>query len=517
MNLRNYQRECIDAVLRLKAEGKHRQLISMATAAGKTVVFSHLIKEVGGRAIIIAHTIELLKQAQKTLKMVAPELTVGLVNENYKDFNADVVIVSTQSAFLESNLKQLKAQNINIMIYDECHRAAAEGNRRIIEELGFGKGTNKLLVGCTATAYRSDKKGLGEVFDVVAFEKSAVDLINDGFLVPPKGYKVATDIDLSAVQTVDGDFHQSSLAAVMNTTEMNQLIVKSWLSIAKDRPTICFAVNVAHAKNIANMFVAHGVAASSIDGEMPQKDRDDVLEKYKAGEIKVLCNCSILTEGVDLPMTQCVITKPTKSKGLYTQMVGRGLRLWPDKDNCIVLDFGSKNHTICSTAVLFEDQINPPQQARNQNAERELPPKLNPQLKAAIVNSDPLGKSFTWQRGQDNSYIMRGGGIARIEIQQQSKDQYIVYYCEGLEYTELAYGVDFEWAFSTAEDYARDNRKKFALSDKDASWRNEPITEKQKALFKKCRFKAGIDKLTKGQATDIISSGILFNKKEENQ
>ncbi len=217
MILRKYQRECIDSILRLKDQGKHRLLVSLATAGGKTVVFSHLIKEVGGRTIIIAHTIELLKQAQKTLKMVAPQLTVGLVNEHYKEFYTDVVICSIQSAGIEANLKKLKAQEFTTLIYDECHHSASDGSRRVLDELGFGKGTNKLLVGCTATAFRNDRKGLGEVFDVVAFERTAVDLINDGYLVPPKGYKVATDIDLSKVKTVDGDFSQASLSDVMNT------------------------------------------------------------------------------------------------------------------------------------------------------------------------------------------------------------------------------------------------------------------------------------------------------------
>ena len=161
ITLRNYQQECLDAIKRLANQGTRRQLISIGTGGGKTVVFASLIRELCKykRIIVVAHTHELLYQAKDKLLMLAPDVNVGLVDGSHKEFSAQVVIVSVQSACIEKNLKKLKEQNFELFIYDECHHSGTDTARKLINELGFGKGTKKLLCGFTATGWREDGKG----------------------------------------------------------------------------------------------------------------------------------------------------------------------------------------------------------------------------------------------------------------------------------------------------------------------------------------------------------------------
>ncbi len=514
ISLRPYQVECLAKIKELHAQGKNRLLVSLPTASGKTVIFAHLITKLSGRALIIAHTHELLQQAEEKLIMIAPDIYAGFVDGEHKDFGAEVVIASVQSASLDSNLNQLSKQNFGILIYDECHHAATDSARKIIDRLGFGKKTNKLLVGFTATAWRQDKKGLGEIFDTVAYEKDTKSMIDEGWLVPPVGYKIATDIDLSSVQSVDGDFVQASLARVMDTQDMCSKVVEAYIQKASGRKAICFGVSVNHAKNLADGFNARGVVAKVIHGEMTLQEREAVLENYRSGSTQVLCNCQILTEGVDLPETSCVIVaRPTKSLGLYVQMVGRGLRLWPNKKDCVVLDVGDRHHSICNAAMLLSDSEKDQIKERTKKEMlRELPVKLNPKLKAVLVSSDPLGQSFTWERGDNNAYFMRGAGKARIDIVSFGKDTYAAIYSDEESRRIIAENLNFEWAFSTAEDYAKVNRKLFVLSDKEAEWRELPITDKQIKTLRKCGFKSGVDKLTRGQASAIMQSGVLWRR-----
>lgn len=517
LTLRPYQRECLEAIHKLHSQGKHRQLISLPTAAGKTIVFSHLIKQVGGRTLVLAHTCELLDQARDKIKMVCPGLEVGLVNSRSKCFDAPVVISSVQAASVPANLANLAAQGFDLVIADECHHFAAESPRKVLSHLGFGEGTTRLLTGFSATCFRADGdgKGLGEVFDIVAYERSIKEMIDDGYLCTPRGLKIATDIDFSKVKTADGDFQAASLAKIMDTPEMNEIVVNAYRDNAGNSSAICFGVNVEHAIRLSEQFSSAGISSKAIYGEMPRQERAAILNEYLSGSITVLCNCHMLTEGFDAPHTSCVIVaKPTRSRGLYQQMVGRGLRLWPNKRECLVLDCNDKNHSICSAALLVRDSE--VSSTKKQIAEEKkeildkLPAKLNQKLKAAIINFDPLGESFTWEH-EGKTYFMRGCGKLRLEIIPQG-DTYQVTCANsaiGQENRLVASGLSFEYAFAAAEDFAKANRQLFVVSDMGAPWRDLPITDRQVALIRSRGYRAGIENLNRGQASTIIASGAL--------
>lgn len=513
--LRPYQENCLKAIIEAHRQGISRQLISLPTGAGKTVIFAHLIKNLGLRTLVLAHTVELLDQARDKIKMICPSLHIGRLNASSKEFDHKVVVATTQSARIEANLEKLKAQNFGLCIYDEAHRAASDSSRDILEALGFIKGSQRLLCGFTACAFRQDHRGLGENFDQIVYQKKLRELVEDGYLVKPTGIHIETNVDLSQVQIGDGDFRPESLAAIMDTPELRKLIIDSWLEKARDRKTVCFGVNVAHATKLAECFRANGIKSESIDGGTHPKDRTTILNKYRRGEIDVLVNCMILTEGFDCPETDCVlIARPTQSKGLFQQMAGRGLRLWPNKVDCLILAVGSKMHPLCSTAQLLEDSEPDPERERKPTKEtnsllNQLPINLNQKLKAALLSFDPLSDVFSWQR-DEGTHFLKASPTTHLEVSPIGNDQYEVT-ITGDKSQTLATGLNFEYAFAAAEDFARANKSTFKIADRTAAWREAPASIKQIQLIRsKTGCRAGLDKLTRGQASDLI--GIIISQ-----
>jgi ATP-dependent helicase IRC3 len=516
LKLRPYQEECLETIKTKFSQGVGRQLVHLPTAAGKTVIFSNLIQQLNRKTLVLAHTYELLDQAKDKIEMITPGIDVGIVNADSKEFDSHVVVSSIQSARQPETLAELQRQGFSLCIYDEAHRAAALSPRHILSSLGFFGSTENLLVGFSATPFRTDNKGLGEVFDEVVYKKTIKDLINLGFLCNPVGVKITTDLDLSTVKTEDGDFVTASLASVMNTTQMNELVVNAYIERAVERKTVCFAVNVSHAKSLAEAFKNRGISSEAIYGELPSHEREDLLNRFQNGSISVLTNCQILTEGWDCPQVDCVlVAKPTQSKGLYQQMCGRGLRLWPNKKDCLILDFGSKSHSLCSTNVLIQDSEEFEQKRKSEGKmvefAKSLPPSINKKLRASIIEFDLLGDSFTWLK-DGSSYYLKATGGKILKIFPTSENRFSVIFFNEKSSETVCKGMSFEYAFSSAEEFAKNNRGLFVVNDLEAPWRRLPISNKQKELLRSFGYRAGIDELSRGQASLIISSGALNRK-----
>lgn len=516
LKLRSYQEECLETIKSKFKLGVCRQLVHLPTAAGKTVIFSNLIQQLNRKTLVLAHTCELLDQARDKIRMIAPNIDVGIVNAEFKEFDKHVVVSSIQSARQPEQLARLQNEEFELCVYDEAHRAAALSPRKILSDLGFLKSSKKLLVGFSATPFRSDNKGLGEIFDEVVYKKTIQDLIAFGFLCEPVGMKIITDLDLSAVKTEDGDFVTQSLASVMNTKQMNEIVVNSYIEQAIDRKTVCFAVTVSHAQNLAEAFRSRGIASEAIYGEMPAHERADLLKRLQSGNISVLTNCQILTEGWDCPEVNCVlVAKPTQSKGLFQQMCGRGLRLFPNKKDCLILDFGSKTHSLCGMASLLVD-IEEKEKQRNAEGKmsgfaKNLPPSINKKLRASIAEFDLLGEAFTWVKS-GQSFSIKAAGNKTLKIVPSIEERFNVIFFNGKTTEIIAGDISFEYAFSTAEEFAKANRSLFTISDIEAPWRELPVTDRQKDLFRSFGYRAGIESLSRGQASLIISSGVLNRK-----
>ncbi len=365
-HLRAYQSEALTAVRDAYIAGKRRVIVSLPTGTGKTVVFAHFprVLNMKKRLLVLAHREELLLQARDRFRSVDPELKVEIEQAgSHAAGDAKVVIASVPTlARSGSRLSQLQPDEFSIIVVDEAHHAVAPSYRRIFDHFGlFEPGASRYLIGFTATPRRGDKQGLGEVFEDVCYARDIREMIAGRYLCPITGWRVDTDLSLDNVKVRHGDFVERELAGVVNTPLRNNLLVKAYKDFAAERRAIVFCVDVAHAKDVHYAFVNAGIRAAPVWGELSRDQRRSTLVRFSTGEIDVVTNCNLLTEGFDEPRVDCVImARPTRSKLLYAQMVGRGTRLHLAKKNLMVIDVAdnSRTHQLPGLHSLFNLPLN---------------------------------------------------------------------------------------------------------------------------------------------------------------
>lgn len=363
--LRPYQARALAQLLACRDQGLKRVLVVMPTGTGKTTLFSSLIgshhETDGAKSLVLAHRRELLDQAYRRIGLQNDQLDVAIEGAGKSlRGEADVAVGSVQSLGRPASTR-LADFNPGLIIIDEAHHAAAATYQRAMERFGcFGEET--FTVGVTATPHRMDNRQLhgtdAAIFQDIAFTYSLREAIQDGWLADVRGYRVATGIDLSRVRVQHGDYNARQLQQAVNTEERNDAAYMHWSEVAKDRRTIVFCSGIEHADDVADLFRARGVDCESVNGSMPNQKRDAIMRRFATGQTQVLTNVDIATEGFDLPEVSCVLMlRPTQSWALYTQMIGRGLRVLPntidgvveadarrsevrksDKPDCIVID-----------------------------------------------------------------------------------------------------------------------------------------------------------------------------------
>jgi len=338
--LRSYQREAIHAVLNARRRGIRRQVIALPTGAGKTVIFSELARLANKDVLVLAHRDELVHQAKDKLERAG----VGQVSieqgPNQADPNTRVVVCSIRSLQTTRLNRLISGRNVGLVIYDECHHAPAEDNKRVLKDLGaFEPNWGGTLVGFTATTMRGDGIGLESVFEEIVYDRSLPEMIDDGYLVPLRGFRITTSADLSGI-CGGADFPIDELEEVVNIEDRNALVARSIQELARDRRTIVFCVSVAHAKALARALNVLRIPAAPVYGAMKRDMRATILQQFREGKITVITNVAVLTEGFDDPEVSCIaMARPTRSSGLYAQCVGRGTRPYPEKTDCLILDF----------------------------------------------------------------------------------------------------------------------------------------------------------------------------------
>src|SRR5437868_2278236 len=365
-HLRAYQSEALNAVCDAYRAGKRRVIVSLPTGTGKTVVFAHFprVLKMKKRLLVLAHREELLLQARDKFRSIDPELKVEIEQAGSRAADdAKVVIASVPTlARNAARLSRLRPDEFSIVVVDEAHHAVAPSYQRIFDHFGlFEPHVSRYLIGFTATPRRGDKQGLGEVFEEVCYARDMREMIADRYLCPIIGWRVNTDLSLDDVKLRHGDFIESQLARVVNTPLRNNLLVKAYRDFAAGRRAIIFCVDVAHALAVHDTFVEAGIRAAPVWGELSRDERRRTLARFSTGEIDVVTNCNLLTEGFDEPRVDCVImARPTRSKLLYAQMVGRGTRLHPDKRDLMVIDVAdnSRAHQLPGLHSLFNLPVN---------------------------------------------------------------------------------------------------------------------------------------------------------------
>src|SRR5699024_5860039 len=307
-------------------------LLYHATGTGKTVTAVMDAKRFGKRTLFLAHTVELVDQAARTFRGLWPQATVGRYVESAKEKDAFVVCGSIQSVAL--NLEQFKPDEFGYIIVDEAHHASADTYQKVLAYF-----TPEFTLGLTATPERADEKNILDIFKHTAHKLDIQTAVEIGELVPVRCIRIHTNIDLTKVRFNSFQYNIRDLESKIYVPERNQLIVDTWLQYVKDKRTVIFCASVRHAKEIAGRLHDAGVAAEAVSGEIKAADRREILARFEKGKTKVLCACDLLNEGWDCPATEVLfMARPTMSKVLYTQQLGRGMRLSPGKESLVVLD-----------------------------------------------------------------------------------------------------------------------------------------------------------------------------------
>lgn len=351
MQLRPYQEEARTKVQQEWKEGRKRTLLVLPTGCGKTIVFSKIIEDrvkMGERVLVLAHRSELLEQASDKL-MTATGLGTALEKAENTSIGSwfRVVVGSVQTMQREKRLSQFPPNHFDTIVIDEAHHAISDGYQRVLEHFGEAN-----VLGVTATPDRGDMRNLGSYFDSLAYEYPLVDAIKSGYLSKITAITIPLELDLSTVSQQGGDFKASEIGTALDP--YLEQIADEMVKQCKDRKTVVFLPLVKTSQKFRDILNAKGFKAAEVNGE--SKDRAEVLEDFDKDKYNVLCNSMLLTEGWDCPTVDCVVVlRPTKVRALYSQMVGRGTRLAPGKENLLLLDFlwHTERHELCRPAHLI--------------------------------------------------------------------------------------------------------------------------------------------------------------------
>lgn len=327
---RAYQAQMIADARAALSDSVRRLLLVLPTGGGKTLVASLIIQSAvarGSHILFLAHRRELI--AQTSAKLDALGVPHGVIMGDHKRSQpyAPVQVASVATLIRRIHADPRDARRLrsepDLIFVDECHHSAAKSYRSILDAF-----PRAVVIGLTATPWRVDGKGLGELFQQIVAGPSIRALIEQGFLVPAKGFTYDVP-DLRGVRTSAGDYNLAQLDSAMGKVILSGDYVREWLEHAPGRRTVVFAVNVRHSKLIVEQFKAAGVPAEHVDDETPADVREAALDRVRRGETLVISNVGLFTEGTDLPALEvCILARPTKSVALALQMVGRVLRPW---------------------------------------------------------------------------------------------------------------------------------------------------------------------------------------------
>ena len=351
MELRKYQQESINSIQEEWNNGRKRTLLVLPTGCGKTVVFTKLAEEMvkqGKRVLILAHRTELLEQASdKLFKITGLKTALEKADSTAIGSWCRVSVGSVQTLQRDKRLNQFPKDYWDVIIVDEAHHILSDGYMKVMKYFDVAN-----VLGVTATPDRSDMRNLGSYFDSLAYEYSLVQAIQEGYLSKIKALTIPLSLDLSNVSMSAGDFKASDVGTALDP--YLEQIADEMAKQCADRKTVVFLPLVKTSQKFRDILNAKGFRAAEVNGE--SKDRAEVLEDFENDRYNVLCNSMLLTEGWDCPSVDCVVVlRPTKVRALYSQMVGRGTRLYPGKEELLLLDFlwHTERHELCRPAHLI--------------------------------------------------------------------------------------------------------------------------------------------------------------------
>jgi len=535
VKLRPYQQEALDSMLQAESNGISKQLVVLPTGAGKTVLFAQLpiMRKNSLPMLVLAHRSELLIQAKDKIETINKDLSVGIEQAENKAGYSDVVIASVPTLGRESSsrIEQYPKDYFKTIVVDEAHHAAAPSYRRILDYF-----KPDLLLGVTATPQRSDSVRLIDVFQEIVYYKSIQDLIKEGWLSPLVGYRVKTSTDISDVEIQNGEYKQDQLIEAIDNPSRNNSIVTAYNDLANAKKTVVFAAGVDHAENLAEAFRKNGSSVRVIIGTTPEEERRQILSDFKSGAVTVLVNVGVLTEGFDEPSIEAIIlAKPTRSSLLYTQIVGRGTRLFDGKEHCMIIDiadttrgkkpiglptllgmpaeFDLQGQSLTDIADEFEKlKETAPGEASSvlsmediTNAYKRIDLFMPPPPNPAVLEYS----TFIWSEVGEDRFYLNTNSFESFHIYCDTLGRWTAE-CHirsgaNIHVHVIGRGQTIRSVFAGADKWIMENRStSLPLIDATAVWRADAPTDKQQKLLKRIGVPI-TNTMTKGMASQIIS------------
>ena len=359
MKLRSYQQAAVDAVYDHLRNRDDNPVAVLPTGAGKSLVLAKIasdaFKQWNGRVLILAHVKELLEQNADKVRRLCPDIRVGLYSAGLKrrDTNTPVLVAGIQSIYKRA----CDLDPFDLIVVDEAHLISKSGDGMYRQFLADCKVINPhvRVIGLTATPFRLDSGMIcspDHFLNHVCYEIGIKELIRDGYLSPLISKAGVNRADFRGLHIRAGEFVSEEVESLSNDPDLVKAACAEIVDLTQDRRAVLiFATSVAHGQKVVDVLNQdHGIECGFVTGETPTKERDELLARFRgdvttslipAEPLRILCNVNVLTTGFDAPRVDCVVMlRPTMSPGLLYQCVGRGFRLHPDKQNCLVLDFG---------------------------------------------------------------------------------------------------------------------------------------------------------------------------------
>ena len=428
MILRPYQKIAVDdASIALT---KHKNTIVVApTGAGKTIMLSALVGKrykQGKKILILQHRDELVRQNRTKFSKVNPKITTSVVDGSEKDWSGETIFSMVQTLSRPNNLENMC--EFDMVVVDESHHAIAETYTRIIDRVKEANNSVE-IVGFTATPNRGDRKGLRSIFNNCSHQIEITTLIREGFLVPPKTFVVDVGVrqELENVRKTISDFDMGEVERIMNKRAINERIVQEWQEKAIDRKTVVFCSTIIHAQDVCDEYRRANIRAELLTGDTPSEERKQILHDLEHGDVQVVVNVAVLTEGFDAPPVSCIVlTRPCSYKSTMVQMIGRGLRtIDPEehpgiiKKDCIVLDFGTSvlTHGSLDETVDLEGS-----EARGTGAG---PEKICPQCESIVPLSSRECPLCGYEFGQQDKEVLEDFIMTEVDLMDRSPYRWV--------------------------------------------------------------------------------------------
>ncbi|MCP4305655.1 MAG: DEAD/DEAH box helicase, partial [bacterium] len=411
-----HQEEAIARLRRSLGSGKRRPMIQAATGFGKTILAAAVVEGALAKGNRVTFVVPALSLIDQTVDRFWSEgiRDIGVIQGRHELTNGlrPVQVASVQT------LQRRYLPPSEIVVIDEAHRWFQFYG----EWMAMDEWRDIPFVGLSASPWT---KGLGKHYDDLIVTATTADLIKAGYLSPFRVF-APSHPDLSGVRTVAGDYHEGDLSEAMDKPKLTADVVETWRANGEDRPTLCFAVDRAHAKHLQTEFEQAGIPTGYIDAYTDMEDREGIRRRFESGDLKVVCNVGCLTMGVDWDVRCIVLARPTKSEMLFTQIIGRGLRTAEGKADCLILDHSDTHLRLGYVTDIRHDRLHDGKPTQRSDRAVEALPKpcpscsflrppkthacpacgFEPERKSEIVSADgklvELGKSQRRHNRQDD-------------------------------------------------------------------------------------------------------------------